>query len=112
RELFIGVLAHDLRNPLTAISMAAHALTRRDDLPAAAAKPAARIASSARRMEGLIGELLDFARSQHGALPLNPEHCQLSEVAAEIVDEFKVAHPDRDIRLHRGGDCGGNWDRG
>jgi signal transduction histidine kinase len=111
RELFIGVVGHDLRNPLTAISMAADALTKRDDLPAGAAQRATRIASSARRMEGLIGELLDFARSLHGALPLKPERCRLSDVAAEIVDEFKIAHPDRDIRLDREDDCRGNWDR-
>jgi signal transduction histidine kinase len=112
RELFIAALGHDLRNPLMAISMAADTLTRRGDLPATAPKHVGRIASSARRMERLIGELLDFARSQHGALPLNPEHCRLSDVAAEIVDELKAAHPDRDIRLHRGDDCRGHWDRG
>src|SRR5262249_36505650 len=72
RELFIGALGHDLRNPLTAIMMAVDSLAGRGELQAAAVKAATRIASSARRMEALIGELLDFARSQHGALPSTP----------------------------------------
>src|SRR6185503_10333138 len=33
RELFIGALGHDLRNPLAAISMAADSLARRSDVP-------------------------------------------------------------------------------
>jgi signal transduction histidine kinase len=112
RELFIGALGHDLRNPLAAISLAADTLARQRDLPAAAARPVARIASCASRMNELILELLDFASSQHGALPIKPELCKMSDVASEIIAEVKIAHPDRDIRLHSDDDCIGYWDRG
>jgi signal transduction histidine kinase len=112
RELFIGALGHDLRNPLTAISLAAGKLTQRPDLPEAAIKPAARIASSAQRMQRLIGELLDFAKSQHGTLPINPQAFRLSDVASEITAEFKLAHPEREIHVRPEGNCGGYWDRG
>jgi signal transduction histidine kinase len=36
RELFIGALGHDLRNPVQSISLAAESLGRRPDLPEAA----------------------------------------------------------------------------
>ena len=112
RELFLGALGHDLRNPLNTISLAASSLTRRTDLPEIALKPAARIAASAERMARLIGDLLDFARSQSGDIPVDPQPCRLSEVAQDIVAEIKVTHPDREIRVKAQGGCEGRWDRG
>lgn len=112
RELFIGALGHDLRNPLQAISLAAASLVRRQDVPDVARKPAARIASSAQRMNQLIGDLLDFARSQHGAIPIKPEDCALREIASDVIAEIKLAQPDREIRVEAEGGCDGSWDRG
>jgi signal transduction histidine kinase len=111
RELFIGALGHDLRNPVQAISLAADALARRDDVPDAARRPAVRIATSARRMNQLISDLLDFARSQHGAIPIRPESCELREIACEVIAEIKLARPDREIRVESQGACDGSWDR-
>jgi len=111
REEILAVVSHDLRNPLNAISLAASSLSRREDVPDVARKPAARIASSAQRMNRLIGELLDFARSQHGSIPIKPESCTLSEIASEVAAEMKVVHPDRDIRIEPQGGCHGRWDR-
>jgi PAS domain S-box-containing protein len=111
RELFIGALGHDLRNPLQAISLAASSLARHDDLPEIARRPAARIASSAERMNQLIRDLLDFARSQHGAIPIRPESCQLGDIASEVIAEIKLARPDREIRVEADGGCDGSWDR-
>jgi signal transduction histidine kinase len=111
RELFIGALGHDLRNPLQAISLAADSLARRDDLPEVAKKPAARIASSAQRMGRLISDLLDFARSQHGAIPIKPENCEMREIAADVISEIKLAQPSRDIRVEGPDGCDGHWDR-
>jgi signal transduction histidine kinase len=111
RELFIGALGHDLRNPLNAISIAAESLLQRDDVPDAARKPAARIASSADRMNRLIGDLLDFARSQHGAIRIKPEDCELHVIAAEVIAEIRIAQPDRDILVEAQEGCDGRWDR-
>jgi signal transduction histidine kinase len=110
RELFIGVLAHDLRNPLNAISLAADSMQRRGDLPELATRPAARIASSAHRMSRLIAELLDFARSQSGTIPIHPQPCQLKDIAAEVIDEVRTEHPNRVIRIEAQGGCDGRYD--
>jgi signal transduction histidine kinase len=111
RELFIGALGHDLRNPLNAISLIADTLVHRCDLPDDATAKAGRIGSSARRMNKLIGDLLDFARSQHGAMRLNPEPCELSELAADVIAEVQAANPGRTIRLSHTPGCEGRWDR-
>ena len=111
RELFVGALGHDLRNPVQAISLAANALARRADMPEVARKPVARIAASADRLNDLISELLDFASSQHGAIPIKPEKCDLQEIAADVIAEIKLARPDRDIRVEPQGVCDGRCDR-
>ena len=112
RELFVGALGHDLRNPVQAISLAANSLARRNDVPDLAKKAVTRIASSADRLNALISELLDFASSQHGAIPLKPEKCELNDIAADVIAEIKLARPDRDIRVEPQGPCAGHIDRG
>jgi signal transduction histidine kinase len=111
RELFVGALGHDLRNPVQAISLAASSVARRPDVPDAAKTPVARIASSADRLNELISELLDFASSQHGAIPIKPEKCELHEIAADVIAEMKLARPDRDIRIEPQERCDGCCDR-
>jgi signal transduction histidine kinase len=110
RELFIGALGHDLRNPLQAISLAAESLARRDDLCEAAKRPAMRIFSSATRMSQLISDLLDFARSQHGAIPINPERCEPEQIAADVIAEIKLAAPDCEFRVEHQSGCTGQLD--
>jgi len=111
RELFVGALGHDLRNPVQAISLAANSLARQTDIPEVARKPVARIASSADRLNQLISELLDFVTSQHGAIPIKPEKCELHRIAADVIAEIKLARPERDIRVEsQGGGCHGTCD--
>ena len=70
-ETFIGILGHDLRNPLSGITMAASLLARRADSERVAT-PAKRILNSGRRMARMIDQLLDFTRIRLGkGLPLD-----------------------------------------
>src|SRR5204863_5334585 len=65
RNLFLAALGHDLRSPLSVIRLSSHILLR--SAPSdAIARTAARIELSADRMNRLIGDLLDFARTQAG----------------------------------------------
>ncbi|HET9466781.1 MAG TPA: histidine kinase dimerization/phospho-acceptor domain-containing protein, partial [Vicinamibacterales bacterium] len=60
REEFIGIVGHDLRDPLSAINMAGH-LLQEDGLPEEQrATLAARITRTSVRMTKMIDELLDF----------------------------------------------------
>ncbi|HLL19168.1 MAG TPA: response regulator, partial [Rubrivivax sp.] len=53
-ELLVGIVSHDLRNPLQAISMSVALLERRGDLPAESLKAVGRIKSSSQRAVRLI----------------------------------------------------------
>jgi signal transduction histidine kinase len=65
REQFIAILGHDLRNPLHAVYASSDMLERKLTDPALLTI-ASRIKSNARRMSGLIDDVLDFARGRLG----------------------------------------------
>ena len=111
RELFMAVLAHDLRNPLNAIQLGASALAGRQDATDAVSRVAQRIVSSAERMEKLIEQVLDLTRARAmGGIPVERRPMQLVPLVESVVDEVRAAHPTRVIDVVVRGDCTGNWD--
>jgi signal transduction histidine kinase len=111
RELFIGVLAHDLNNPVSAIGSAADLMLRRGALPEIEYKATARIASSASRALRMIDELLDFTRSRlGGGLPVRPVTSDLAKICRTTIEELESRHPERVFALEVSGRCIGSWD--
>jgi PAS domain S-box-containing protein len=107
-ELFVGILGHDLRNPLSAITTAASLLARRAETDKVS-RPAARILSSAGRMARMIDQLLDFTRIRLGqGLPLTRSENDLAEVCRMAVDELDEAADGVDLRAR--GNPVGSWD--
>lgn len=111
RELFVAVLAHDLRTPLSSISMSANALVLREDTSEFGVRAAQRILRSAQRMNVLIGQVLDFTRARaDGGLLIQPTPLDLTVVCSALVEELRAAHPDRIIEMRAVGDLLGSWD--
>ncbi|MES1208358.1 MAG: ATP-binding protein, partial [Pseudomonadota bacterium] len=111
RERFLGVLGHDLRNPLAAILLAARRLEARTELPAGVTSTVARIASSASRMRRMIDELLDFVRARAaGQLPLNPASVDLRQVLQQVVAEAELGGAGGRVTIATTGDVTGMWD--
>lgn len=117
RELFVGILGHDLRNPLAAITTVAAVLALRGRhhdgaaLDEASASIVERISRSATRMSRMIDQILDFARIEAGAgLPLSPQAIDVADVCAAVIDELRLVHPERDIAIERRGETSGRWD--
>lgn len=111
RERFIGVLGHDLGNPLAAIRLSTAALLVRDNLPPDTARVLHRIDGSAERMARMVKQLLDFTRARMaGGIPLRPRDVSLEEVARRIIAELELVHVSRTVRLEVSGDCRGHWD--
>jgi signal transduction histidine kinase len=109
-QMFAGMLGHDLRNPLSTITVGANYIGRSDGNPKTA-KAAKRIMSSAERMARMIDQLLDFTRIRiGGGLVLNPIRFDLDEVFSRVKDELEAAHPESYIALTVEGDTVGEWD--
>jgi signal transduction histidine kinase len=111
KDRFIGILGHDLRNPLTAITNSAHLLMRSADLSERHQGSAARILRASERMTQMIRDLLDFTRGHlGGGIPVEPAQADLAEICSRVVDETKAVHPQREIELSTRGDLSGLWD--
>jgi signal transduction histidine kinase/FixJ family two-component response regulator len=109
RELFIGILGHDLRNPLNAVLMAQHLLM--ETVPEGEKRLLMRLGSSAKRMERMITQLLDFTRARSGGgIALSREPSDLAVICAQTVDELKTSNPERQIEMTVTGDASGRWD--
>lgn len=113
RAVILGVLAHDLRNPLNAISLLMQYILRAESADAATMKAAARAQHSVQRMDGLVRDLLDFTRVRLGTgLPVRPEPFDMATLFSTTIDELQAAHPQRKIVFNTFGKLSGEWDPG
>lgn len=112
RERLIGIVSHDLRNPVASIMMASGILARWEQLePAAVNKLIARVQNAGRRASDMIRDLLDFTQARLGSgIPLGRKPTELHGIVRRVVEEIEIAHPDRTFSLRHVGDAQGEWD--
>ncbi len=109
-QLLIGIVSHDLRNPLAAVLMSASLLEKSVTDPQSL-KVVRRISSSGQRANRLVRDLLDFTQARlGGGLQVNPAPMDLHDVVKQVVDEARLANPERAIELEREGSGRGEWD--
>ncbi|HEX2657764.1 MAG TPA: CHASE3 domain-containing protein, partial [Polyangia bacterium] len=100
-ETFIGILGHDLRNPLNAISMTATLLERKGIFDPAAVR---RIQRSTERMSSMVGQLLDLTRSRlAGGITVERRPFRFGQVILDVLDELRRTYPDREILFDESG---------
>lgn len=110
-EMYMAVLSHDLRNPLTAILTGAMALQRQLADPEKIQRLAHQIQSSGRRMGQMIEDLLDVTRvRQAGCMPLKLAAASLNVVVERAAQELRDSERNRRIHVIADGDMDGVWD--
>ena len=111
REMFIAILGHDLRTPLGAVMMASQFMLETGGLDETQRTLVTRIHKSGQRMNRMVGDLLDFTRSQLGAgVPIARARMDLAQEAGNAIEEARAAHPETVIELEVAGDTQGEWD--
>src|SRR5207302_10686328 len=93
---FLLSVSHDLRTPLTSIRGHAEALAERKARPAQAA---AVILSEARRLERLVGDLLELAKLDARRFSLDMRATDICEVVANAAEGFRPAAQGAGVRL-------------
>ena len=112
REQLMGIVGHDLRNPINTVLAASELMLLRKGLGEKDAELARKIARSASLAGRLIDQVLDLTRSRlGGGIPIDPSPLDLNDVCQQIVNETELTHPDRPVRANFTGDLGGVWDR-
>ena len=112
-EQMIGIVSHDLRNPLQVISMAAQYL-QSHGTDNRQMSMLVHIRDATQRAQRLINDLLDFtqARIGHG-LAIRKVHLALEQVIGQGVEALRLAYPGRHIEYvpHGHLDCHADADR-
>ena len=88
-EAFAGRVAHDLRNPLSAVALRVLAASRRAGLEPKVREDLDKVARQVDRMNNIIDGLLEFARA--GAAPARDASSDLGEVLNETVADLSGA---------------------
>ncbi len=101
REQFVGILGHDLRNPIAAID-AALGLLSMEAQTDQAREMIGWGQEAVGRMSRLIDDITDFARARlgEGLAVKKVDDVSLNALVAQVVKEIRLANPDRDIRCH------------
>ena len=93
RELFLGSVGHDLRNPLQAIMSAAEILGHLETLSPPGQKAVATIKRTSERMRRLIDQLLLFTQTAIGGVPIRRKPVDLGELVRTVVREHAGGAP-------------------
>jgi signal transduction histidine kinase len=96
RELFLGTVGHDLRNPLQTILTATQVLAASPALGGSERKVVATIERTADRMRRLIDQLLIFTQGVAGGVPVQRQPVDLGDLARSVVREHA---PGRDLEV-------------
>ena len=108
RDLFLGMLGHDLRGPLSTIASSAtlEVRTRPND-----SQRAAMILRSVAQMKALLDDLVEYTRHRLGSgLAIAPVALQLDHFARNTLDEIDAISSGRVLELQVEGDLQGKWD--
>jgi signal transduction histidine kinase len=108
RDLFLGMLSHDLRGPLSTIASSAtvELHTRPHD-----SQRAAVILRSVAQMKALLDDLVEYTRHRlGGGLAIDPANLQLDQFARATLDEIAAISSGRVLDLEVEGDLEGEWD--
>jgi signal transduction histidine kinase len=106
-----AVLTHDLRAPLSAITVSAEVARRAappDD--AVLHKAIGHIRTSGARMARMIAQLLDFSHISSGALRLDRRPADLGELCRSAAEELQAGQPHARIAVSGSGDLTGALD--
>jgi signal transduction histidine kinase len=111
RNLFLGTLVHDLKNPLNAILQSVQLLQYLDDMTEKQDMLVSQIDQSALRINDLATKLIDATRIRLGkGLGIERAPMDFGAATHDMVREVLAAHPGRKIQIETTGDLRGEWD--
>ncbi|HKO91251.1 MAG TPA: MEDS domain-containing protein [Polyangiaceae bacterium] len=107
KEVFMGMLGHDLRNPLNTILTTARLMTLRAELAPDSQKRLERVVGNGVRMQRMIEQILDMTRDRlaTGIGIVRSPARDLVPLVSRSVEEIRLLHPRSNIELFAAGPC-------
>jgi signal transduction histidine kinase len=110
-DVFLGVLTHEVRNPLNVIKLSSETL-KAGPLQEVQARCVERVLRGAGSIERLVNDLAILVRSRMRVpFPLTRAACNLGDICALTLEEVEASHGDVVFELEKIGDLKGDWDR-
>lgn len=107
----LAIVSHDIRNPLGNMLFAAHGVQHFSEPDSPVRKNAEVIIRGVKRIEHIVGDLLDLSREREGTgISVTPKPADLGAMCREIIDELKNIARDREFRFDCEVDGHGMWD--
>lgn len=111
KDWFVGILGHDLRNPLFAISGAHSILKVSENLSEKEKSVVGYLGSSVKRMKELTDNLLELKNMRLGTgMTINKKPVDLSKQSEIIVQEMQLGYPKVEFIIDSPGPIEGEWD--
>lgn len=111
RDRLLGIVGHDLRNPLAAITTSAALIARRGGLSEEQASSIRRIQRTSERMAEMIRGLLDRERIRTaGGVAIEPREVKIHELVRMAIEEARLAHPAIEFDMQCDVDDTAVWD--
>lgn len=111
QERFLAILSHDLRTPLGAIITSTRFMLDAGELEEPNRTLVARASSSARRMNQMVLDLVEFTRTRlDDAIPVVRAEMDVRRLVHDVVLEIAASYPDSLVQAETGGDLSGAWD--
>jgi signal transduction histidine kinase len=108
RERFMGMLAHDLRQPLNTIFLASHAISQPVGSVGHLPEAFGMLQRAAGRMQRMIADLLDFTRSRpESGIPIQRSPTDFVQIVRATWAELR---PGQQLCLQADESCLGSWD--
>jgi PAS domain S-box-containing protein len=101
RDAVLGIVAHDLRNPLGAILLHVQRLARRGPTSEGQSSPVEQIERAAVRMDRLITDLLDVASMEAGRLSVAQGKISAEQILEDSVEAQRSLAASRSLELSR-----------
>jgi PAS domain S-box-containing protein len=100
KDEFLGMLSHELRNPLAPIRNSVYLLKLADPAGEQAARARAVIERQSEHLTRLVDDLLDVTRIARGKIELRPSRLDLRELVLRAADDFRVMMDERGLSFH------------
>ncbi|WP_127143559.1 sensor histidine kinase [Pelagibacterium montanilacus] len=111
RDLFLGVLGHDLRNPIMAAQMGARMIISGAMANDQGKMISEHIAMAMGRATSILDDLLEVTRSAFNSeLPLVPASGDMGALGSQLVEEMRTISGGSRIEITVTGDTRGTWD--
>ena len=111
KERFLAILGHDLRTPLGAIITATKFMLDTGELTEPHLTLVGRVATSARRMNRMVEDLVEFTRTRFGdSIPVVRTELDLRKVIVDVASEVGATYPQSSVHVEITGDLRGKWD--